>query len=197
MPFGFLFPKQNSLKNGKKSSFQINICSFSLAWNPQNKVAWKKSKNALHSCVWSWVTWSLVNSSHWSMVILSLCMGGTYQNLNRARFEYWYLSTLTLTWFDTFTKAAIQNIIQSYLQSSQYKRQLCLRIQVICECSNLKYAANSWFMKIEGLAWNSGQWNYGIARTDRFAESVFYSYGVYCCLLLCIIATVYFCHSVL
>ena len=37
MPFGFLFPKQNSLKNGKKSSFPINICSFSLAWNSENK----------------------------------------------------------------------------------------------------------------------------------------------------------------
>ena len=48
---------------------------------------------------------------------------------------------------------------------------MSLWLQIICACANLKHAANSWFMKTEGLAQNSGRlWNYGIARSDRGGE---------------------------
>ena len=48
---------------------------------------------------------------------------------------------------------------------------MSLWLQIICACANLKHAANSWFMKTEGLAQNSGRlWNYGIARSDRGRE---------------------------
>ena len=63
---------------------------------------------------------------------------------------------------------------------------MSLWLQVICACANLKHAANSWFMKTEGLAQNSGRlWNYGIARSDRGGK-----YLVSCALLCIIVSSV-------